>query len=124
MLHLALRGAATPMLVTDAMPPVGGERKSFALHGEKILSNGGKLVTAEGTLAGAALDMTTALRNCVEFLGLDLASALPLATTAPAKFLGLENRLGRLEPGFRADMVALAATPLRTRATWVAGNAQ
>jgi N-acetylglucosamine-6-phosphate deacetylase len=124
MLHLALRGAGTPMLVTDAMPPVGGERKSFALHGEKIHSNGGRLVTAEGTLAGAALDMTAALRNCVELLGLELASALPLATTAPAKFLGLENRLGRLAPGFRADMVALATTPLRTRATWVAGNAQ
>jgi N-acetylglucosamine-6-phosphate deacetylase len=124
MLHLALRGAGTPMLVTDAMPPVGGAHKTFALHGEAIHSDGGKLVTAQGTLAGAALDMTRALHNCVELLEMDLQSALPLATTAPARFLGFQDRLGRLAPGFRADMVALQTDPLRTRATWVAGNAQ
>jgi N-acetylglucosamine-6-phosphate deacetylase len=124
MLRLALRGAGTAMLVTDAMPPVGGTQKTFVLHGEKIHSDGGKLVTAGGTLAGAALDMTTALRNCVEILGLNLASALPLATIGPAKFLGLENRLGRLARGYRADMVGLSTVPLRTIATWVAGNAQ
>jgi N-acetylglucosamine-6-phosphate deacetylase len=33
MLKLALRGAGSPMLVTDAMPPVGGTKTSFTLYG-------------------------------------------------------------------------------------------
>ena len=36
MLRLALRGAAHPMLVTDAMPPVGGRRSDFVLNGRLI----------------------------------------------------------------------------------------
>src|SRR5262249_58927540 len=36
MLRLALRGLGRPMLVTDAMPPVGGSRSNFSLHGKNI----------------------------------------------------------------------------------------
>jgi N-acetylglucosamine-6-phosphate deacetylase len=36
MLRLAMRGAGHPMLVTDAMPPVGGSKHEFALFGEQI----------------------------------------------------------------------------------------
>ena len=36
MLRLALRGAGRPMLVTDAMPPVGGRKDGFTLYGEEI----------------------------------------------------------------------------------------
>jgi N-acetylglucosamine-6-phosphate deacetylase len=40
-LQLALRGAARPMLVTDAMPPVGGKATSFKLYNETItVANG------------------------------------------------------------------------------------
>src|SRR5207244_434009 len=35
-LRLALRGVGRPVLVTDAMPPVGGSRSSFTLYGEEI----------------------------------------------------------------------------------------
>jgi N-acetylglucosamine-6-phosphate deacetylase len=36
MLRLALRGVGRPMLVTDAMPPVGGSRSSFQLYGREV----------------------------------------------------------------------------------------
>src|SRR5207253_492103 len=42
MLRLALRGAAKPMLVTDAMPPVGGARSTFSLYGEEIAAADGR----------------------------------------------------------------------------------
>jgi N-acetylglucosamine-6-phosphate deacetylase len=124
MLRLALRGAGTAMLVTDAMPPVGGAHSSFELHGETIRTDGGRLVTDKGTLAGASLDMASAVRNCVQLLGMDLAQALRLASLAPAKFLGIAHRLGRLAPDCRADLVALEDHTIRVRATWVAGNAE
>jgi N-acetylglucosamine-6-phosphate deacetylase len=57
----------------------------------------------------------------VRLLDLPLGDALRLATTAPAAFLGVADRLGRLMPGCRADMVALDPAEIRVLATWVAG---
>jgi N-acetylglucosamine-6-phosphate deacetylase len=123
MLRLALRGAGHPILVTDAMPPVGGTRLSFRLNGEEIFVRDGRCANANGTLAGAALDMASAVRNCVQWLDVPLTSALRFASTHPAQFLGLGHILGRLLPGYRADMVALDAAGVKVVQTWVAGAA-
>lgn len=122
MLRLALRGLGQPMLVTDAMPPVGGAGASFELCGKEVLVRDGRCTTADGALAGAVLDMASAVRNCVRLVGLDLPGALRLASAAPAAFLGVADRLGHLAPGRRADMVALDPTGIRVLATWVAGR--
>jgi N-acetylglucosamine-6-phosphate deacetylase len=123
MLRLALRGAGHPILVTDAMPPVGGARQSFRLNGEDIFVRDGRCATRHGTLAGTILDMATAVRNCVQLLDMPLTDALRLASTHPAQFLGLGHALGRLLPGYRADMVALDPAGVKIVQTWVAGAA-
>jgi N-acetylglucosamine-6-phosphate deacetylase len=110
------------MLVSDAMPPVGGSRSSFNLYGQPISVRGSRCTTADGTLAGSVLDMASAVRNCVRLLGMPLAAALRLASAAPAGFLGIDTWLGYLAPGYRADMVAFDPEPLRVFATWVAGT--
>jgi N-acetylglucosamine-6-phosphate deacetylase len=120
-LRLALRGAGRPMLVTDAMPPVGGSRSSFILDGKTIVVREGRCALDNGTLAGACLDMATAVRNCVQLVGTQLPDALRYASTHPAAFLGLGDRLGKLAPGYRADMVAFDATTIEVHHTWVAG---
>jgi N-acetylglucosamine-6-phosphate deacetylase len=122
MLRLALRGLGQPMLVTDAMPPVGGIRADFMLGGKRITVRDGRLTTEDGTLAGAALDMAGAVRNCVRLLDLPLPDALRLASAAPAAFLGLADRLGHLRPGYRADIVAFDPAEIRVLASWVAGE--
>jgi N-acetylglucosamine-6-phosphate deacetylase len=104
------------------MPPVGASSASFRLYGRPIIVRDGRCATTDGTLAGSVLDMASALRNCVRLLDLSLAEALPLATTAPAAFLGLDGRLGRLAPGCRADLVALDPGTVDVFATWVAGT--
>lgn len=122
-LRLALRaGLGHPMLVTDAMPPVGGSGKGFALQGQKILVRDGRCMTAQGALAGASLDMASAVRNCVSLLDLPLERALVFASTNPANFLGLGKRLGRLVAGYRTDMTAFDPQTLRVVSTWVAGE--
>ncbi|MGO9702824.1 MAG: N-acetylglucosamine-6-phosphate deacetylase [Xanthobacteraceae bacterium] len=122
MLRLALRGAGHPILVTDAMPPVGGERSSFALGGETIVVSGSRCIRQrDGSLAGACLDMAGAVRNCVRLLSVPLTDALRFASTNPAEFLGLGHELGRLAPGFRADMVAFDGDAIEVLDTWVAG---
>jgi N-acetylglucosamine-6-phosphate deacetylase len=122
-LRLALRGVAQPMLVTDAMPPVGGTRPSFTLYGNEITVHDGRCTRSDGTLAGAALDMASAVRNCVRLLGTPLETALRFASAHPAGFLGVADKLGRLAPGYRADVAAIDPERIEVLDTWVAGKA-
>lgn len=108
------------MLVTDAMPPVGGEREDFVLYGQTMTCRDGKCSTADGTLAGSALDMAGAVRNTVRRLGLPLDEACRMASTYPAEFLGLGHELGRIAPGYRADLVTLN-DDLQVRDSWIGG---
>jgi len=123
-LRLALRGRAAAILVTDAMPPVGGTHSSFRLYGESIFVRGDRCVRSDGRLAGAYLTMAGAVGNCVRLLGLPLTDALRLASTHPAEMLGLNKRLGKLAPGFRADMVAFDESTIEVLDTWIAGTHQ
>jgi N-acetylglucosamine-6-phosphate deacetylase len=122
-LRIALR-ALTPqraMLVTDAMASVGTHMTSFMLQGRRIVVQDGRLATEDGTLAGAHLDMASAVRNAVAMLGATLADALRMASATPAEFLGIADARGRLLPGRVADMVALTET-VDIRRVWIAGT--
>ncbi|MCW2237492.1 N-acetylglucosamine-6-phosphate deacetylase [Azospirillum canadense] len=108
-------------LVTDAMPPVGAPPgQGFQLYGEAIQVADGRCVTADGTLAGSALDMATAVRNAVRRVGIPLDEALRMAAAYPADFMGMAATRGRIRPGLAADLVHLDAD-LAVRATWIAG---
>jgi len=119
---IAAKPRGKMMLVTDAMPPVGGEREDFSLYGVPMTCRNGKCTTAEGALAGSALDMAAAVRNTVERVGLPLDEACRMASTYPAEFLGLGAELGRIAPGYRADLVVLDPG-LQVQGTWIAGQA-
>ena len=121
MLRLALRGLGHPILVTDAMPPVGGGHSSFQLYGKEIKVVGGRCLRPDGTLAGAALDMAKAIRNCIRLLHAPLQDALRFASRNPAEFIGVGHQLGKLAPGYRADIVAFDPDTLTVLGTWVAG---
>ena len=120
-LRLALRGLAQPMLVTDAMPPVGANGSAFTLYGDEITVRDGRCLRRDGTLAGSMLDMASAVRNSVDLLGVGLTDALRFASSNPANFLGLGHSLGRLAPDYRADLVAFDPTSIEVMSTWVAG---
>ncbi|HEX5957109.1 MAG TPA: amidohydrolase family protein, partial [Hyphomicrobiaceae bacterium] len=121
MLRLALRGVGRPMLVSDAMPPVAGRQPGFRLNGEEIAVRDGRCARADGTLAGAAISLADAVRNSVAMLGIPLTDALRYAATEPAAFLGLGDELGRIAPGYRADLVAFDPRDIAVLGTWVAG---
>lgn len=110
------------MLVTDAMPSVGMVDKNFTIQGRPIRVVNGVCVDENGTLAGSDLDMASAVRNAVQLTGLDLADAAAMASTNPAAFLGLDKELGRIAPGYRANLTLLDGGLTATR-TWIDGNA-
>jgi len=108
-------------LVSDAMPTVGTDRDHFELMGRQIHLERGRLVSENGTLAGAHLTLASAVKNAVAFGGISLDEALRAASLVPARFLGIESDRGTLEAGAQADIVAL--TPgLEVLTTWVAGS--
>lgn len=109
------------MLVTDAMANVGTTQTSFLLQGKKIIVRDGRCVDEQGTLSGSALDMASAVRNAVAMLGIGLAEAVRMASTYPAEFLGLGDELGRIAPGYRANLV-LADNQLNVLDTWIDGQ--
>ena len=117
----AAKGCERIALVTDAMPTVGATKDRFELVGRTITLANGKLTTEEGTLAGAHLDMATAVRNAVKLVQLPLEDALRAASLTPARFLGLDKERGTLAAGSRADLVALSED-MRVVGTWVDGT--
>ncbi len=117
----AAKGADGMMLVSDAMPSVGANVSQFRLMGRIISLHDGRLTGPDDTLAGAHLDMASAVRNAVKLAKLPLDVALRSASLTPATFLGLERECGTLTSGARADMVALTGD-LEVISTWVAGE--
>lgn len=61
------------------------------------------------------------VRNVVEWGAGSLAEAVRMASTVPARVLGLSDRKGRLAPGFDADLVALDNN-LNVAMTWAGGR--
>lgn len=118
----AAKGSDRIALVTDAMPTVGSSLQRFELCGRTVALADGRLTVEGGTLAGAHLDMASAVRNAVRLAQLPLEDALRAASLTPARFLGLDNERGALFPGARADLVALNQE-FSVVATWLGGNA-
>jgi N-acetylglucosamine-6-phosphate deacetylase len=117
------KGAGGIALVSDAMPPAAGGPPVFALQGRRMRREGTRLIDDFDTLAGGAITLLEAVRYVVGPLGLPLADGLRMATSTPARLLGLESCIGALAPGARADLVHLG-DDLAVRKVWLAGAPQ
>lgn len=117
----AKQGPARIVLVTDAMATIGTDMTSFTLNGRTIYRKDGSLRLADGTLAGADLDMISAVRYVHRVIGLDLSEALRMASLYPAQAIGQSHRLGRFANGTAADIVALS-DDLDIGQVWIGGK--
>ena len=95
------------ILVTDGIEVMGRRIKSFVMGGRKVIVNSQGARMADGTLVGSMLPMNHALCNVVKFTGIPLSDALILATTNPARLLGVEDRKGDIRVGMDADLVIM-----------------
>ena len=121
---LALKAKSGPgriFLVTDAMSTIGTDDIGFELNGRQVYRKDGRLTLADGTLAGADIDMLSCVRFVHEHLGLPLEEALRMASVYPAQAINADTK-GRLLAGFDADFVMLN-DDLSIASTWIAGRA-
>ncbi len=103
----AKQGPGQIVLVSDSMAVAGTGDSEFMLGDRRILREYGRLTLDDGTLAGADLDLTSAIRTLVHQAGIPLEAALQAATSAPARVIGLD---ATLEPGktHLSDMIRIA----------------
>ncbi|AGZ46460.1 N-acetylglucosamine-6-phosphate deacetylase [Actinoplanes friuliensis] len=94
-------------LITDAMDAAGMPDGEYELGGQAVaVADRVARLVRDGSIAGSTLTMDAAFRQAVG-AGLDLATASAMASTTPARALGLSDQVGALEAGLRADLVVL-----------------
>ncbi len=129
-LALRCKGIEGVCLITDANRGAGsppGKRYPFGDFEISFAYEGAPARLTEshprspGGLAGSGLTMDQAVRNAVKMLDLELPQAVAMASSSPAKVLGLEHRKGKIKTGYDADLVLLDATDLKPTRTWVGG---
>ena len=118
---LVVRALSCPVLVTDAIAASGVGDGTFMLAGQEVHVHEGEARLARtGSLAGSTLTMGEALRRAVRDSGLSIEQASAGASANPARVLGLEDWLGSIAPGRRADLVVLD-DDLQVRAVMASG---
>lgn len=94
----AKQGPGKIFLVTDAMSCVGSDLTEFALNGRTVYRRDGTLRLSDGTLAGADIDMPSAIRVMVHKVGLTPERAIAMATSIPASVLKPHKHMGMIKP--------------------------
>lgn len=119
-----LSKAKTPeriVLITDSMPATGYSNHEVIFGGVNVIVKDGIARTEDGTLAGSTLKLLDGVKNYSKFCNLPLSTAIRSATINPAKAIGVDNILGSITVGKRADLVVLDES-LKVNATIVKGK--
>lgn len=117
----AKRGPGRIFLVTDAMSQTGTDLTSFTLNGRTITRADGALRLADGTLAGADLDMIDAVNFMIDVIGLAPEDVFRMAALYPAEAMGIADTYGHLRRGAVASFAHL--TDARAvSSTWIGGE--
>lgn len=112
-------------LVSDAMSPIGTTMDRFTLDDRTVFRKDGKLVLADGTLAGADITLLDAVKF-IQYGGISREQAITMATACPAslcaKRSGAQLPFGKLVPGQLADVV-YADDAMKLLQVWRQGTA-
>jgi N-acetylglucosamine-6-phosphate deacetylase len=120
------KGADRLALVTDAMRAVDMPDGEYwfgpAGTGERVRKFDGVGVTVDGTaLASGAMGMDQCVRTMHRDARVPLPEVVRMASLTPARILGVDDQVGSLETGKRADVVVLD-TELNVKQVYVSGQ--
>jgi len=101
------KGVDGVILITDAMRAAGMSDGDYEMGGLHVTVRQGVARLANGSLAGSTLTLERAVGNMMAAADLSLPAALSMATTTPARALGLEARKGAIGVGKDADLIIL-----------------
>ncbi len=119
-----VKGAEKTILVSDALSfaglPLGVYEKDGAIY--ELTSEVVKF-PSENVLAGAAMPISRCISNAMKFTECSLGDAIRMASTNPARLLGLDH-LGEIKEGLRADLIQFTMEDgeMVIQKTWLAGK--
>jgi N-acetylglucosamine-6-phosphate deacetylase len=96
------------LLISDGMRAIGMGDGTFELGGQKVNVHRCIARLDDGNLAGSTLTLNRAVQNMIQTVGTSIVDAVYMASTAPAKKLGIDIAKGSLEIGKDADIVVLS----------------
>jgi len=105
-LILRTRTAERVSLISDAIAAAGLGDGNYEIWGEGISVKNGRTQNARGSIAGSVITMLDAVRM-MSSLGASEVEVARMASTNPARVLGIDQDCGSIEEGKRADLVAL-----------------
>jgi N-acetylglucosamine-6-phosphate deacetylase len=107
-LLLKIKGVKAISLISDAIAAAGKGDGDYNIWGETISVKNGRTANAAGSIAGSVISLLDAVRLMLS-IGVSHVDVARMAATNPARLLGLDHECGSIEPGKRADLVALNA---------------
>ncbi|WP_407083528.1 N-acetylglucosamine-6-phosphate deacetylase [Photobacterium leiognathi] len=125
MMQLAYRmkGYQQLVLITDCMRAGGLSDGKYQLGAQMITVTDGEARTDDGSLAGSTCSLDQALRNMIMLAGVPEWEAVQMATSVPAKYVGIDDKLGFIKPGYNASF-ALLDPQFQIQATLIDGQWQ
>src|SRR4030095_477028 len=101
-----LKGPERLMLISDALAAAGKGDGNYEIWEETITVKGGRTSNAHGSIAGSVITMLEAVQ-LMKSLGVAEVDLARMASTNPARLLGIDQECGSIAEGKRADLVAL-----------------
>jgi N-acetylglucosamine-6-phosphate deacetylase len=119
-LLLKVKGSSGISLISDAIAAAGKGDGDYNIWGETISVKNGRTANASGSIAGSVISMLDAVR-LLHSLGVSYADLARMASSNPARLLGVDRVCGSIELGKRADLVALNQNG-NVKLTLIGGN--
>ena len=92
------------VLISDAMRACGMPDGIYNLGGQQVTVSAEKATLADGTIAGSCTNLYECMQRAVQF-GVPLESAVKAATINPAKVARIDDEVGSIGVGKRADLL-------------------
>ena len=102
-------GVERTVLITDSMSGTGCPDGEYSIAGLPVTVKDGRAITSEGAIAGSTLNLFDGMKNLMAFAGASLEDAIAAATMTPARMVGIDQTVGSIEVGKRADLLVLDA---------------
>lgn len=116
-----LKGAEKMILISDGTRAVGMEDGEYELGDQHVWVKDGCVRLDNGTLAGSRISLLDAVRNMIFQASVPVHEAVNMASIVPARFLGVDKRIGSLEVGKEATFLKLDAS-WGLKEVWVQGK--
>ncbi|QKO29872.1 N-acetylglucosamine-6-phosphate deacetylase [Caproicibacterium lactatifermentans] len=107
-LRIAFRqlGEDRTVIISDSMRAAGMPDGESELGGQKVFVKNGQARLVDGTIAGSTANLHQEVKNLIRS-GIPVRQAIKSATMNPAREIGLEQEIGSIQVGKRADLVIM-----------------